>query len=53
MRKKKPLFVGVLIGAFARPIIVRAYRPFHSKVREKLYNIALEYIQNFDADRPS
>lgn len=54
MRKqKKSLFVGIVIGALARPVIVRVYRPFHSKVQNKLYNIAFDFIQNFDADHPS
>lgn len=53
MRKKKPLLIGIAIGVLARPVIVRAYRPFRDVIRTKVYNVAFEYIQNFDADRPS
>lgn len=53
MRKKKLLFVGIAIGVLARPIIVLAYRPFRDVIRTRIYNVAFEYIQNFDADRPS
>jgi len=53
VRKKKPFLVGITVGLLVRPVIVRVYRPFHGKVREKIYNLALDYIQNFDADRPS
>lgn len=52
-KKKKQLLVGVAIGVLARPVIKRAYRPFRSVVRNKLYAIALNFIQDFDADRPS
>jgi hypothetical protein len=50
VRKKKPLLVGIAIGVLARPVIVRAYRPFRHKVQTKLYNLALDFIQNFDAN---
>lgn len=53
MRKKKALLVGITIGVIARPVIVRVYRPFHGRVRNRIYNLAFDYIQNFDADRPS
>lgn len=53
MRKKKPLIIGIAIGILARPVIKRAYRPFSDAVRKRVYNIAFDYIQNFDADRPS
>lgn len=53
MKKKKPLLVGIAIGVLARPIIKRAYLPFRSAVRNKLYTLAFDFIQDFDADRPS
>jgi len=53
MRKKKPLLIGITIGLLARPVVIRAYQPFRDVMRNKLYNIAFDYIQNFDADRPS
>lgn len=53
MRKKKALLVGITIGALARPVIVRVYWPFRGRVRTRIYNLAFDYIQNFDADRPS
>lgn len=53
MRKKKQLLIGLTIGVLARPVIKRAYRPFSDAVRKKIYDIAFDYIQNFDADRPS
>jgi hypothetical protein len=53
MRKKKHLLIGIAIGALARPVIVRAYRPFRSRVRRKIYDVAFEYLQNFDADHPT
>lgn len=52
-KKKKQILVGIVIGAFARPVIKRAYRPFRSAVRNKLYVLAVDFIQDFDADRPS
>lgn len=52
MRKKKPLLIGIAIGVLARPVIVRAYRPFHNAVRTKIYNLAFDFIQNFDANHP-
>lgn len=53
MRKKKHLLVGVAIGVIARPVIKRAYRPFRSAVRNKIYLIALDFVQNFDTGGPS
>jgi hypothetical protein len=53
MRKKKPLLIGVMIGVLAKPVITQACRPFRDRIRNKIYNIAVDYIQNFDADRPS
>jgi hypothetical protein len=53
MRKKKSLLIGVTIGVLARPIIKQAYRPFRDVIRNKIYGVAVDYIQNFDADRPS
>ena len=50
MRKKKSLFIGIAIGALARPAIIRAYRPFQVRVQTKLYNIALDFVKNFDAN---
>jgi hypothetical protein len=51
MRKKRPLLLGIAIGVFARPIIVRVYRPFHSRLQDTLYNIAFDFIQNLDSER--
>lgn len=51
MRKKKPLLIGIAIGMFARPIIVRAYRPFRSRLQDTLYNVAIDFIRNLDAER--
>lgn len=48
MRKKKPLIVGIAIGALARPVIKRAYKPFSNTVRKKLYNLALDFINKVD-----
>lgn len=53
MRKKRSLLIGIAIGALARPVIKRVYRPFRHVVREKIYNVAFDYIHNFDAERPS
>jgi hypothetical protein len=53
MRKKKPLLIGIAIGALARPVIVRAYRPFRARIQRKLYDVAFEFMQNYDADHPS
>ena len=53
MRKKKSLLVGIAIGVLARPALRRAYRSFREKVRVKMYGIALDFIQNFDANHPS
>lgn len=52
-QKRKGLIIGLAIGALAKPVLIRAYRPFRSKVREKIYTIAFEFIQNFDAERPT
>ncbi len=49
MRKKKPILIGIAIGALARPVFKQAYKPFRNSVRNKLYNLALDFIQNFDA----
>lgn len=55
MRKKKTLIVGIAIGLLARPVIKRA--PFRNMARDvirtRLYNLAVDYIENFDAERPS
>lgn len=53
MKRKKGLLIGVVIGVFARPAIALAYRPFRDVIRTRIYNAAFDYIQNFDADRPS
>lgn len=53
MRKKKSLLVGIVVGVLARPVVALAYRPFRDVIRAKIYNVAFDYIQNFDADRPS
>ena len=55
--KKKQVLAGIAIGVIwapginflARPLL----RPIKTRVRAKLYNIALEFIQNYDADRPN
>ena len=47
--RKRTLLAGVVIGLVAKPIAKRAYRPFRDKVRLKMYNIAFDFIQNFDA----
>jgi hypothetical protein len=49
MRKKKPLLVGIAIGVLARPVIIQVYKPFRNTVQTKIYNLALDFIQNFDA----
>lgn len=46
------LIIGIAVGALARPVLVRMYRPFHSKVQTKLYNLAFDFIQSFDAHHP-
>lgn len=53
MRKKRTLLIGITIGVLARPIVLWAYWPFRDVIRTKIYNVAFDYIQNFDADRPS
>lgn len=51
--KKKPLIVGIAIGVLARPVVLRMYQPFHAKVQQKLYNLAFDFMQNFEANHPS
>lgn len=53
MKKKRAILIGMAIGMFARPVIKQAYQPFRDQIRQKIYNIAFDYIQNFDAERPS
>lgn len=48
--KKKWLLAGLAIGLLARPIVVKACRPLHRKVQTKIYNLAFDFIQNFDAN---
>lgn len=56
MRKKKQLLLGVGVGLLVRPVIARVARPLTSKARQavrvKLYELAFQYMQDFDADRP-
>lgn len=49
MKKGKYLIAGVAIGMFARPIVQVLCGPLNTIVRNKLYNIALDFIQNTDA----
>jgi hypothetical protein len=53
MRKKKQLLIGIAIGYFAGPIVKILASPFREAAQKKLYDIAIEYIERFDADRPS
>jgi hypothetical protein len=56
VRKKKQLLLGVGVGLLVRPVIARVARPLTSKARQavrvKLYELACQYMQDFDADRP-
>jgi hypothetical protein len=53
MKKKKPLLIGIAIGVLARPVISRAYRPFRARVQRRIYEVAFQYMQDYDINHPS